>query len=112
MARQVTNEVETAWKSGKAKSVGNTRTDGISVFLHGNKIIWKDNGRIYFSFCGWATRTTVERINGILGTHFSFHKHELGLWHAPDANGKRIFEDIDPSDTFELVDGGVKLIAN
>jgi hypothetical protein len=37
------------------------------VWLHGNKIIKRENNEIYFSLAGWNTLTTRERINGIVG---------------------------------------------
>ena len=34
--RKVTEQIKQAFEQGKSKKVGNTETDGTSVFLHGN----------------------------------------------------------------------------
>jgi hypothetical protein len=65
--RKITQRVATAFHSHSKLSVSNTITDGESVWLHGNKIIKRENNEIYFSLAGWNTLTTRERINGIVG---------------------------------------------
>jgi len=65
--RIVTQRIKTAFEQGKHLKVGNTRTNGKSVFLHGNEIIRRDStGRIWFTFAGWGSATTRERLRGIL----------------------------------------------
>ena len=65
--RGVTQKVTAAWQQGKRKTVGNTSTDGRSIYLHGNCIArQEDDGRIYITDAGWQTLTTRERLNGIL----------------------------------------------
>ena len=68
MARQVTQAIADAWRDGVARKQGNTETDGQSVWLHGNKIVTRIRGtnEVWFSLAGWPTRTTRERINGIV----------------------------------------------
>lgn len=36
-----------------------------NLFLHGNLIAHKIQGRMFISNCGWFTRTTKERLNGL-----------------------------------------------
>ena len=73
--RKITRETAEAFLEGRIKSMGNTYTDGMSYFLHDNRIAYKPAnllmGRISgegirFSMRGWATVTTRERLNGIL----------------------------------------------
>ena len=69
--RKITRETAEAFLEGRIKSMGNTYTDGMSYFLHGNRIAYKpsplvDGGVIRFSMRGWPTVTTRERLNGIL----------------------------------------------
>ncbi len=73
--RKITRKTAEAFLEGRIKSMGNTYTDGMSYFLHGNRIAYKPSnllmGRISgegirFSMRGWATVTTRERLNGIL----------------------------------------------
>ena len=66
--RQVTEQIKQAFEQGKALKKGNTRTDGTSVFLHGNEIVKRDpSGLVLATLAGWNTPTTRERVNGITG---------------------------------------------
>ena len=70
--RKVTEEIKKAFEQGKSKKVGNTETDGQTVWLHGNAIVKRDpDGLIRWSLAGWNTSTTRERVNGIVnaGVH-------------------------------------------
>jgi hypothetical protein len=74
--RNVTERIKKAFEQGKSLKVGNTRTDGTSVFLHGNEIIRRDiSGLIFATLAGFNTRVTMERLNGIAGMHF----HQVGF---------------------------------
>ena len=85
--RKVTEQIRIAWRAGKSKSVGNTTTDGSSVWLHGNKIIKVEDGEVFATFAGWHTRTTQDRLNGITDGHFHTHKFQ------PFFNDQRIHDD-------------------
>ena len=65
--RKVTAKIRAAFIRGHSLSVGNTTTNGESVFLHGNEILYKskDGAKVYGSMAGWNTPTTRERLNGI-----------------------------------------------
>lgn len=66
--RQVSKTIKEAFENGSRKVSGNTTTDGKSVWLFGNKIITQDSkGNIYWTMCGYGTRTTMERLKSILG---------------------------------------------
>ena len=83
--RKVTERIKKAFEQGVSLKVGNTRTDGTSVFLHGNEIIKRDaSGLVMAALAGWNTPTTRERINGITG---------LGIYQksfVPMLNGQEI----------------------
>ena len=64
--RKVTNQIAKSFFNGQSKTVGNTRTDGNSVWLHGNKIAEKIDNGLKLTLAGWNTPTTRERLNGIL----------------------------------------------
>lgn len=85
--RKVTERIKQAFDQGTSLKVGNTRTDGTSVFLHGNEIIKRDaSGLVMATLAGWNTPTTRERINGITG---------LGIYQknfVPMLNGQEIDE--------------------
>jgi hypothetical protein len=74
--RKVTERIKKAFENGKSLKIGNTRTDGESVFLHGNEIVRRDfSGLIFATLAGWNTPTTRERVNGITGIGF----HQVGF---------------------------------
>lgn len=65
--RKVTKEIVNAFLNCQKKTIGNTMTDGVSIYLHGNRIAWRDESDSYhISMCGWGTPTTRERLNGLL----------------------------------------------
>ena len=66
--RKITRKVTEAFLAGRAFSFGNTKTDGHSIYLHGNRIVSRlgNTGIIIASDCGWRTPTTRERINGVI----------------------------------------------
>ena len=66
--RKVTAQIVKAWARGKCCTNGNTATNGDSIWLHGNAIVWKtgDADIIALTLAGWPTVTTRERLNGVL----------------------------------------------
>ena len=73
--RKVTRTIARAFYCGDSESCGNTRTDGKSVWLHGNKIAFKDeDGNLHITNAGYETNVTKERLNGLL---------QLGVFRFP-----------------------------
>ena len=68
--RKITRQIMKAWITGREKKIGNTSTDGESVWLHGNKIIEIRGDDVWGTLAGWNTPTTKERLNGITGGRF------------------------------------------
>jgi len=64
--RKITKQIVDSFINGKAKSIGNSSTDGDRLYLHGHCIAKKVDGQILISNAGWATVTTKERLNGFL----------------------------------------------
>ena len=66
--RKVTREIVQSWARGESRVIGNTCTDGDTIWLHGNPIAWKtgDADVIALTLAGWNTVTTRERLNGVL----------------------------------------------
>lgn len=62
--RKVTSQIRDAWLAGRSKTVGNTTTDGSSVYLHGNEVIRLNGGgnSVQARLAGWNTPTTRERL--------------------------------------------------
>tara|TARA_R110002020_G_scaffold180152_8_gene374350 strand:- start:3921 stop:4229 length:309 start_codon:yes stop_codon:yes gene_type:complete len=89
--RKVTKQIKQAFNNGTSLKVGNTRTDGQTVWLHGNAIVKRDpDGLVRWSLAGWNTPTTRERVNGIANADVCQFKFE------PVLNGQVI----DPCDWF------------
>ena len=64
--RKVTQRIKDAFEQGKSLKVDYTKTDGQTVWLHGNAIVQREPdvlGR--GSLAWWNTPTTRERVNGI-----------------------------------------------
>jgi len=67
--RQISKQTARAFFKGKPKTIGNTHTDGRTLWLHGNAIAWKpNNDRLAITLAGYPTRTTRERVNAVLDT--------------------------------------------
>jgi len=62
---KVTEQIRAALLARRSMTIGNTRTDGESVWLHGNKIVERRGDNLYWTLAGWPTSTTRERVNGI-----------------------------------------------
>ena len=89
--RKVTEQIKQAFESRQRKSVGNTMTDGQTVWLHGNAIIKRDlDGLVRWSLAGCNTPTTRERVNGIVDAGV----HQVNF--EPILNG----QEINPNDWF------------
>ena len=63
--RKVTSQTVYAFIQRQSRAVGNTMTDGDTLFLHGNRIAWWDGGGLFATLAGWPTVTTRERLNGL-----------------------------------------------
>mgnify|MGYP001233397637 CR=1 FL=1 len=75
--RKVTEQIKLAFEQGTSKKVGNTETDGQTVWLHGNAIIKRDAfGVVEWSLAGWNTPTARDRARA--GTR---HDSDVGVDH-------------------------------
>jgi len=89
--RKVTQQIRDAWLAGKARTIGNTRTDGTSVWLHDNEIIHRDkDGEVCFTNAGWPTMTTHERLSGILGIGFHRKDWETHMYDSDTRESHRM----------------------
>ena len=125
--RKVTREIANAFARKRSRTIGNTHTDGESVWLHGNEIARRVNfdGReaLALTMAGWPTVTTRERLNGIAEDWFDERpffqsKHEQycetvdrlriddrdWLIFTRDDLGKVHFARVDRRDFYEMFD--------
>jgi len=73
--RQITKEISKSFRKGFSKKISNTETDGVSVWLHGNRIAWRNqDNTISITLAGWGTPTTRERLKGILEAHGIYYR--------------------------------------
>jgi hypothetical protein len=77
--RKITEQVVGAFERRQRKVVGNTETDGTSLWLFGNKIAEYREGGIWITNAGWNSVTTKERLNGIYGVYITQKKGEWFL---------------------------------
>ena len=91
--RKVTVETVGAFLSKKQKVVGNTMSDGQSLYLFGVKIAeWRGSG-VWITMGGWNTSTTRERLNGFSSVTIHTVKGQVFLNGQPwDGKWTRIKE--------------------
>lgn len=75
--RKVTSTILRAFRNGHKKTVDNTSTDGNNVFLHGNRIVRRIDGKTFISTAGWNTVTTRERLNAFTNKRIYQKNHIL-----------------------------------
>lgn len=77
--RKITSEIIKAFNAGESLRLSNTKTDGQSIWLHGNLIAWKNDNGLFIDSCGWNTNTTRERLNGLDGVSISTKAGQMYL---------------------------------
>jgi len=88
--RKITEQTVNAFKWGTEFSSSNTRTDGKSIWLHGNRIAWKDSGGdLWIDSCGWNSNTTRERLNGLDGVRVITKQGQMYL-NGKEWNGEQV----------------------
>jgi hypothetical protein len=65
--RKITREIVFAFEHGISQKIGNSRTDGRSLWLFDNKIAEKRADGLWITNAGWDSNTTKERLNGLNG---------------------------------------------
>lgn len=77
--RKITQAVCSAFEAQRPLTTGNSSTDGLALYLHGNKIAQHTSEGLMVSTAGWDTNTTRERLNGLRGVRVYRRKGELIL---------------------------------
>lgn len=67
--RQITRDIVNAFQNSRSLRIDNSRTDGQSLWLFGNKIAEIRRDGLWITNAGWDSRTTYERLNGLSGVH-------------------------------------------
>ena len=77
--RQITRDIVRAFENRQSLKIDNSRTDGTSLWLFGNRIAeWRGDG-LWITNAGWDSRTTNERLNGLTGVHVRKQRGSLLL---------------------------------
>lgn len=63
--RKITRDIIRAFESRTELRIGNSRTDGKSLWLFGNKIAEHRSDGLWITNAGWNSVTTKERLNGL-----------------------------------------------
>ncbi len=67
MTRKIAIDIADAFARQKPRSIKNTMTDGTAVYLHGHKIMQRDeDGGYSVNLCGYNTVTTRSRLNDLM----------------------------------------------
>ena len=76
--RVTTEKICNAFENRRALKLGNSFTDGTSLWLFGNEIAqWREDG-IWITNAGWNSATTKERLNGLTGVSI---QQRAGSWY-------------------------------
>jgi hypothetical protein len=65
--RKITQQIVNAFQNSRSLTIGNSRTNGESLWLFGNKIAEIRRDGLWVSNGGWDSVTTKERLNGLTG---------------------------------------------
>lgn len=102
--RQITQRIVHAFQGRYELRIDNSRTDGTSLWLFGNKIAeWREDG-LWVSNGGWDSKTTKERLNGLSGVNIVQRR---GTWFLNGREWDGRWINVDAwNDGIEYVDGG------
>jgi hypothetical protein len=75
--RQITRDIVNAFQNSRSLTIGNSRTNGESLWLFGNKIAEIRRDGLWVSNGGWDSKTTKERLNGLSGVNVVQRR---GVW--------------------------------
>ena len=75
--RQITQQIVNAFQNSRSLTIGNSRTNGESLWLFGNKIAEIRRDGLWVSNGGWDSVTTKERLNGLSGVNV---RQQRGVW--------------------------------
>jgi len=75
--RQITRDIVNAFQNSRSLRIGNSRTNGESLWLFDNKIAEVRTDGLWICNGGWNSRTTKERLNGLSGVHI---QQRRGVW--------------------------------
>lgn len=107
--RRITAEITRAFEGRYALKIDNSRTDGDSLWLFGNRIAeWRRDG-LWISNAGWQSNTTKERLNGLSGVSIS---QRSGTWYLNDREWDGSWVNVSNWSRGEVAQGQAEQVAN
>lgn len=76
--KQITRDIIFAFNNGFVKKIGSTETDGISLWVDGNKIAEKRGTELWITNAFWNSIKIKERLNGLQGVRIN---QKNGQWY-------------------------------
>lgn len=76
--RKITREIVNAFQNSRSLRIGNSRTNGESLWLFDNKIADIRRDGLWITNAGWDSKTTKERLNGLSGVNI---EQRRGTWY-------------------------------
>ena len=101
--RQITRDIVNAFQNSRSLTIGNSRTNGESLWLFGNKIAEIRRDGLWITNAGWDSKTTKERLNGLSGVNIVQRR---GTWFLNEREWDGRWVNVDAwNDGIEYVDG-------
>jgi hypothetical protein len=101
--RQITRDIVNAFQNSRSLTTGNSRTDGESLWLFGNKIAEIKRDGLWITNAGWNSTTTKERLNGLSGVNIVQRR---GTWYLNEREWDGRWVNLDAwNDGIEYVTG-------
>lgn len=76
--RLITEKICNAFERRQSLKIGNSQTDGDSLWLHTNLIATFIDDELWITNSGWFSNTTKERLNGLTGVSI---RQSKGIWY-------------------------------
>jgi hypothetical protein len=101
--RKITQQIVNAFQNSRSLTIGNSRTNGESLWLFDNKIAEIRRDGLWVSNGGWDSKTTKERLNGLSGVNIVQRR---GVWLLNERVWDGRWVNVDAwNDGIEYVDG-------
>ena len=78
--RKITQQIVNAFQNSRSLTIGNSRTNGESLWLFDNKIAEIRRDGLWVSNGGWDSKTTKDRLNGLSGVNVVHRRGVLLLY--------------------------------
>ncbi len=93
--RQESAKIARAFLAKRQAKAARTHTDGHALYLHGNRIAWRNaDGSVSLTLAGWGTPTTRDRLNTICDLAWGYRPYNqrdfVQYWHDTPIDADQI----------------------